>query len=57
MKEPTIVVTERQIDTLAEEIKAFKAGIIDAKLDRHIDDCIIRFTANAVRPKPWWRLW
>ena len=26
MKEPIVVVTERQIDTLAEEIKAFKAG-------------------------------
>jgi hypothetical protein len=41
---------------MADEIKEFKAGIIDEKLDLHIDECVTRLKLKAAKRGWFWRL-
>ena len=49
--------TEKDIAIFTKELKAFKAGIIDKKLDEHIDACIQRLLESKIENKPWWKFW
>jgi len=49
--------TEKDIACLATELKEFKAGIIDKKLDEHIDMCIKRLLERKANDKPFWKFW
>jgi hypothetical protein len=49
--------TEQDLDSLVRAIKAFKAGIIDKKLDEHIDACVDQLKTSVAARKPWWKFW
>lgn len=49
--------TEQDLEVLVRNIKAFKAGIIDKKLDDHIDACVAQVKEAVQARRPWWKFW
>ena len=50
-------ITAEELQVLKDNLKAFKAGIIDKKLDEHIDNCFEDLLIDLESRKPWWKFW